>query len=76
MADQLQTGQSQSQGQAIADREEARNTFGNGALGETSGGGAGLSVSDPETPDTTIADANDPSTRQQLQVKIDALGEG
>ena len=72
MADQLQPGQSRSQGQAIADREEARNTFGNGALGETSGGGAGLSVSDPETPDTTIADANDPSLGTNEDIERDA----
>lgn len=72
MADQLQPGQSQTQGQSLEDREEARNTFGNGALGETSGAGAGLSVSDPETPDTHIADANDPSLGTNEEIERDA----
>jgi len=70
MADQLQ--QSQTQGQAIKDREEARNTFGNGALGEASGVGAGLSAADPETPDTGIADAGDLSLGTNEEIERDA----
>lgn len=66
MADQLQ------QGQDVKAREETRNTFGNGALGETSGAGAGLSVADPETPDTTIADSNDPSLGTSEDIERDA----
>jgi len=66
MADQLQ------QGQDVKAREETRNTFGNGALGETSGAGAGLSVSDPETPDTHIADSNDPSLGTSEEIERDA----
>jgi hypothetical protein len=72
MADQLQPGQSQSQGQTIRDREQARNSLGNGALGETSGAGSGLSVSDPQTPDTRIADANDPSLGTSDEIERDA----
>ncbi len=72
--DQLQQGQSQGQSQSptVSDHEEARNTFGNGALGEMSGAGAGLSVSDPETPDTGIADANDPSLGTNEDIERDA----
>jgi len=73
MVDQLQgQNQGQSQGETLREREEDRNTFGNGALGETSGVGAGLSVSDPETPDTGIADAGDPSLGTTEDIEHDA----
>ena len=66
MADQLP------QGQGDKAREETSNTFGNGALGETSVAGAGLSVSDPATPDTGIADAGDTSLGTNEAIERDA----